>query len=236
MVASTRGTRAGRGWSYPENTLIGSLRENTARLHREAERSGIIARLLNGTATVRQYALLLRNLLPVYEAMESQLQRLPGRYPYTLVGDPRLFRCSALIDDLECFWGPTWPLLPEGLTSREYAKRLVDPDILDGCRIAGHAYTRYLGDLSGGQILQRVLHRQLGLEARQTRFYEFDLPGGTGSFKSKFIDALNEIPGIWQRAIVGEAIAAFKLNIRLSDEILLLDQSDVPDPSLLPAS
>jgi heme oxygenase len=31
----------------------------------------------------------------------------------------------------------------------------------DGTRLIAHAYTRYLGDLSGGQILQRLLARSL---------------------------------------------------------------------------
>ena len=221
MVASTGDTRA-RRQCHPDHELIEALREHTGGLHRQAERSGLIARLLAGSASIREYTLLLRNLLPVYQAMESQLEYLPARYPYTIIGEPKLFRSSSLIDDLESLCGPNWPVLPVTPAAREYAKRLEDPGMLNECRILGHAYTRYLGDLSGGRILQRVLHRRLGLGPDQTHFYEFKLPGGSGAFKGNFIDALNAIPGSRRHAIVDEAVTAFELNIRLSEELLSL--------------
>ena len=47
----------------------------TKALHVEAERSGIIRELLRGSATRDGYILLLRNLLPAYQAMEKGLAR-----------------------------------------------------------------------------------------------------------------------------------------------------------------
>jgi hypothetical protein len=66
----------------------------------------------------------------------------------------------------------------------------VTNDILLGCPLpltfttinsvqtlkVAHAYTRYLGDLSGGQVLARVARKTYGLEkgGAGTQFYEFD--------------------------------------------------------------
>ena len=41
--------------------------------------------------------------------------------------------------------------------------------------LVAHAYTRYLGDLSGGQILKKIAQRGMGLQGSEgLAFYEFD--------------------------------------------------------------
>lgn len=202
-------------------SLIDELRSATRRLHEQAERSGLVGNLLSGNASKFEYALLLRNLLPAYEAMERQLAALPDGHPVATIRDPRLYRARAIRADLAAISGDEWADLPLTDAGRKYEHRLRSLERAGGCRIAGHCYTRYLGDLSGGQILRRLLSKKPGLPAAAMRFYEFDLPGDRGVYKAGYIEALNAITDDRHEidAIVEEAVAAFRLNIAVSEEL-----------------
>ena len=52
-------------------TLSAQLWQRSKALHVQAERSGIIARILRGTASKAGYTLLMHNLLPAYRALEA---------------------------------------------------------------------------------------------------------------------------------------------------------------------
>merc|ERR1712136_376582 len=74
-----------------------------------------------------------------------------------------------------------------------YVDRLISIAKQDPVLLLAHAYTRYLGDLSGGQILARAAAKA------------FDLPSGRGS-------------AFYHFALVAEAQTAFLLNMLLFEE------------------
>jgi heme oxygenase len=201
--------------------LVRALRERTRVLHRQAERSGMIAKILSGHASAREYMHLLRNLLPAYAAMERQLKDLPAGFPFAVIADRQLFRAQALRKDLLALAGPGWPAIALTPAARAYADLKDALGSQRGWPIIAHAYTRYLGDLSGGQILQRILVQKLRLAHDQTNFYRFELPCEPGGFRTRYIDALNGVlcVGGDMDSIVEEAAIAFQMNIRLSDEL-----------------
>src|SRR5215467_12155675 len=84
-------------------SLLEALRERTRDLHTRAERSGIIADILQARATREGYALLLRNLLPVYQSLEQQLARHAGSPQVGPVVRPELERSAAIAADLHDF-------------------------------------------------------------------------------------------------------------------------------------
>ncbi len=90
-------------------SLSGALRERTAELHTQAERAGIVNDILRGTATRHGYALLLRNLLPAYEAMESGLDRHRDTRGTALFARREVYRADALRADLAAIAGADWP-------------------------------------------------------------------------------------------------------------------------------
>ncbi len=198
------------------------LRQRTQSLHRAAERSGVIAALLRGTATRDQYALLLRNLLPAYRALEAGLlrhQKTPG---VGLIVEPFIFRSAALEADLTALVGSDWsdnlPLLPAGLN---YESAVITAAEGTGALLIAHAYVRYLGDLNGGQILHRLLSRQLDLGAASLNFYEFpavpDLEAFRGHYAAAIDRAVLETCEI--ERVLTEAETAFRLNIALSNAV-----------------
>jgi heme oxygenase len=199
--------------------VVTSLYLRTKTLHVEAERSGIIRDLLRGQASREGYALLLRNLLPAYQAMEQGLERHLRSPGVGVLAQYRLDRAPAIESDLRALCGAGWsndlPLLAAGDV---YAQRVAKAAQDDGSRLIAHAYTRYLGDLSGGQILQRLLARSPGLQAAELTFYDFPRFPDLDALKADYRKALDHagVVAADRHAVVEEAAIAFSLNIDLS--------------------
>jgi heme oxygenase len=198
------------------------LREATQALHVEAERSGVIGQLLRGGATRQAYALLLRNLWPAYRAMEDGLVRHESSPALRAMVRRELFRVEALESDLDQLAGAGWrdslSLLPAGA---RYAERVAAAAENGAGRLVAHAYLRYLGDLSGGQIMKRLLAKSLGLGADALAFYDFPAIADLSVFKSEYRKAIDGSvgEGLNPVDVVDEAIAGFRLTIALSEAV-----------------
>ncbi len=203
----------------PEAGLADRLREASRELHVRAERSGIVADLLNGRASHEGYVAFLRGLLPVYEALEAALERHRDTAGLAPLARPEVYRSAAIADDLEALVGPEWraesdPLEP----AARYARRLSDLADGPGDRLLAHAYVRYLGDLNGGQVVRRLLESRLGLPVSQLGFYEFPAISDPAAFRASYRRAVDEAaPHVDVEAVVDETRLGFRLNIELSE-------------------
>ncbi len=149
--------------------LVSALYVRTKALHAEAERSGIVVDILKGEASREDYVLFLRNLLPAYRALEEGLARHAGSPILGELANYRLDRAPAIAADLDALSGPGWESrVPVLRSAQTYAAKINDATNGDGSRLIAHAYTRYLGDLNGGQILQRLLTKALDLKPGET--------------------------------------------------------------------
>ncbi|MGJ5141680.1 heme oxygenase (biliverdin-producing) [Bradyrhizobium oligotrophicum] len=206
------------GRSTRPASLLQAMRERTKTLHVTAERTGIVAELLRGRGTVHAYALLLRNLLPVYETLEAQLLRHQGTPVTGRIVRLELHRSAAIKADLAELEACNLPLLPEAIA---YVRAIHEAGSGSGHPLLAHAYTRYLGDLSGGQIIKKILARSLELEPAALSFYEFTEIADIPRFKDHYRDALEQAGAAMAEhdAVVEEAATAFQLNIALSQAL-----------------
>jgi heme oxygenase len=200
-------------------SIVAALYSRTKALHVEAERTGIIRDLLRGNASRDGYALLMRNLLPAYRALEHGLERHRSSSGLGHLAKFRFDRASTIESDLMALRGEHWsreiPVLPAaGL----YANRISEAAEGDGLRLVAHAYTRYLGDLSGGQVLQRLLARSLQLQPNELSFYDFPRFSDLNALKTDYREALKRAGKIAldPDAIIEEGALAFSHNIALS--------------------
>lgn len=200
-------------------SVVTALYLRTKALHLEAERTGFIADMLRGAASRRGYALLLRNLQPAYRELEEGLERHRDNPILAPLARYRLSRTAAITTDLaallESKGDSEPPLLPEG---EAYARAVARAAEGDGSRLIAHAYTRYLGDLNGGQIVKRLLEKSLGLTAEQLTHYDFSAIAEPATLKSGYRQAL-EVAGSAAPdpdAIIEEGAHAFECNITLS--------------------
>ena len=190
------------------------LRERTATVHAEAESAPFLLALANGRVTRHGVTGLLQRLLPVYDALES----LAGRWRDDPFVAPLLVRglerADAIRRDLAAL-GAASPVASEA--ARDYAARIVLAGSGSPQAYVAHHYTRYLGDLSGGQIISAALRRELSLDLD---FFSFpDLRGPT--VKRAYREHLDALPwsGAQQDAAIAEAGVAFACNQALAAEL-----------------
>jgi len=197
------------------------LKSATRELHRDAEKAGGMSALLRGRVDRAQYCVLLRNLHALYAALEAALDRRAAMPLVAPVRMPLLYRKAALAADLRVLHGAGWSELPVAAAMRSYVARLEEIARTQPPLLAAHAYVRYMGDLSGGQILRDVVRRALDLQdGAGLAFYTF--AGGDGrEIKEGFRAALDALPLDHALAleIVAEARDAFARHVVLFEEL-----------------
>jgi heme oxygenase len=204
-----------------EPSLSEMLRERTRRLHGIAERSGVVADILQRQCDRGGYALLLRNLLPAYERLEEELSDRMSHPILGVFAHRSLRRSDRLRTDLRNIEGADWerslPLLESGVA---YAASIAQAAAGDGLRLVSHAYVRYFGDLSGGQVLKKLLGKSLSLPAAALTVYDFP-DGHTQTAKARLRDALDRTGRVTDdpHTLVIEAMTAFAHNIAVSREV-----------------
>lgn len=205
----------------PLQSLARALREGTAGLHREAERAGFMGELLRGRVTRGGYSALLRNLHALYRKLEAHLARHATDPAIARVWLPELAREAALASDLEALHGAHWEReIPLQRAMVRYLERLDELAQAAPRDLLAHVYVRYLGDLSGGQIVRRVIASALALgEDSGQAFYRFSgTPGLLAAQLRSALDAITLEPEERAR-LLGEARLAFRFHVALFDEL-----------------
>ncbi|MEQ8144164.1 biliverdin-producing heme oxygenase [Streptomyces sp. OP7] len=185
--------------------------------HVEAETSTFMTDLLGGRLGVDAYARYTEQLWFVYEALESGARDLapdPVAGPFVR---PELFRLSALERDLGHLRGPGWRTTLTALpATREYADRVAEVAREWPAGYIAHHYTRYLGDLSGGQIIRDKAEKTWGFDKKGdgVRFYVFEGVSNPAAFKREYRELLDGVPvdDLEKQRIVAECKRAFGLN------------------------
>lgn len=84
--------------------------------------------------------------------------------------------------------------------------------------LVAHAYTRYLGDLSGGQILGRIAQKSMGLKSNDgLSFFAFPGVSSPNLFKQLYRSRMNsvELTEEQRNGVLEEAVRAFEFNIQV---------------------
>jgi heme oxygenase len=207
-------------------SLSSRLREGTRAMHVRAERASFIQALFGGRLDSAGYALMLRNLHPIYCALETGLRTHAQHAAIQPILEPALFRCDALGDDLQALHGPGWAhALAWTPAAQAYAQRLDTLTSAEPALLVAHAYVRYLGDLNGGQMFARLVARLPGSAERPAagalRFHDFGAPAEVARLAGALrrgLDALDADEGLAQRIVV-EATHAFERHVVLFDEL-----------------
>ena len=124
--------------------------------------------------------------------------------------------------DLSYYYGANWreqiKLSPAG---EAYVQRIRELSEQEPELLVAHSYTRYLGDLSGGQILKGIAQTAMNLEDGGTAFYEFADISDEKAFKNKYRQTLDELPldDSTGDRIVDEANDAFGMNMKMFQEL-----------------
>jgi heme oxygenase len=203
--------------------LASQLREGTKKAHTMAENTGFVSCFLKGVVDKASYRTLVADLYFVYSAMEEEFAKLRSHPVVGPVAFPELNRRDTLEQDLAFYFGSDWRTAVKATpAAQEYVARLhqvaqESPELL-----VGHHYTRYIGDLSGGQILKNIAQKAMNLGDHDgLRFYEFDAIPDEKAFKVNYRATLDQLPIDQATAdrIVAEANHAFHLNMKMFQEL-----------------
>ncbi|KAI8076523.1 heme oxygenase-domain-containing protein [Gilbertella persicaria] len=229
--------------------LASAMKEGTKIVHSAAENSAFTKRFLSGNINKDEYGRYINSLYFVYKTMEELLAQHKDNPSIKMVYFPcELNREQALIKDLEYYYGKervadlidfkhTTPAVKNYIASLKHAAER-DPALL-----IAHSYSRYLGDLSGGQILAKRLKKYvLKIDVTDAawdsyeglKFYNFDHIGSQLEFKNLYRQRLDcaHVTQYLKDLIVTEAIRSFELNISLFNEIQELSEAHQLNPTL----
>lgn len=84
--------------------------------------------------------------------------------------------------------------------------------------LVAHAYTRYLGDLSGGQVLGRIAQKSIGLKSSEgLSFFAFPGVSSPNLFKQLYRSRMNsvELTEEERNGVLEEAVRSFEFNIQV---------------------
>ncbi|MEU5401731.1 biliverdin-producing heme oxygenase [Streptomyces sp. NPDC005963] len=198
----------------PFSTLI---RVASHEQHTEAETSSFMSDLMGGQLGVDAYARYTEQLWFVYRALEEAAETLkddPVAGPFI---QPELFRTAELERDLEHMRGADWRETASPLpATAAYAARVAECARTWPAGYVAHHYTRYLGDLSGGQIIRDRAEKTWGFARKGdgVRFYVFEGISNPAAFKRGYREMLDAVNAddLEKQRIIDECKRAFDFN------------------------
>ncbi|XP_007544198.1 heme oxygenase 2-like [Poecilia formosa] len=201
------------------------LAEGTKESHDRAENCQFVKDFLRGHIIKDVFKRATVALYFVYSAMEEEIEKNKDHPHIAPIYFPaELHRREALARDLEYFYGADWESqISLSAGTKPYVDRIHEVGEADPVLLVAHSYTRYMGDLSGGQILKKVAQRALKLPAsgEGLNFYQFEGITSHRGFKQLYRSRMNELeldPEAKQR-IVDESNRAFGFNMMVFSEL-----------------
>lgn len=205
------------------SNLATQLREGTSKSHSMAENVSFVKSFLGGVIDKNSYRKLVSNLYFVYSAMEEAMEKNKEHPLIKPIYFPQLNRRESLEKDLEYYYGSNWKSC---ISISDATKIYVDRIQLIGVErpelLVAHAYTRYLGDLSGGQILRKIAQRAMNLPGDAgLAFYDFTHISDEQEFKQEYKRVLDSLPleSNMIDQVVAEANLSFNMNMRMFQEL-----------------
>lgn len=201
--------------------LSARLRRDTRASHDAAQNSRFLDALVAGRLSWVAYADLAAQHWFLYESLELATRTMSDDPIARAFVFPELFRLPSIEADLRFLHGPRWQQRIAALpATTTYCARLRYAANSHPVGFIAHHYTRYLGDLSGGQYLGDAVARVYGLDGDGNRFFTFD-GVDPEAFKIYYRRLLDALP--WsheeQDEFVAEVVEAYRLNIAVLDEL-----------------
>jgi heme oxygenase len=205
------------------SNLATQLREGTSKSHSMAENVSFVKSFLGGVIDKESYKKLVSNLYFVYVAIEDAMEKNQNHECIKPIFYKELNRRESLEQDLQFYYGEDWKdKISLSPATQVYVERINTISENKPELLVAHAYTRYLGDLSGGQILKKIAQRAMNLKDNKgLAFYDFDQIEDEQNFKQNYKKVLDNLPlSVSDTSkIIAEANVSFNLNMKMFQEL-----------------
>mmetsp|Transcript_66841 Transcript_66841/g.150992 ORF Transcript_66841/g.150992 Transcript_66841/m.150992 type:complete len:283 (-) Transcript_66841:182-1030(-) len=201
------------------------LDDGTRKSHSVAENTAFVTGFFRGIEKRENFANLVASLHFIYSSMEKAFEEVED-VGVRAMDYPELRRQRSLEADMDYYFGAAWKsgkVRPSRAT-KAYVARIqeVAADPEKQYLLIAHQYTRYLGDLFGGQMMGGMATRSLGLDpGKGIAFYDFPDIKDNKVFIEDWYAKLNALPlsEAKKAALVEEANRVFALNIGVFEEL-----------------
>ncbi len=198
------------------------LKGSTATIHDEVEHTDFMVELMEGRLDAVAYATLLTQYEVIYAALEARARDFAADPVFAPFHDPRLERSARISADLAALDrvdGIDVSGIAVTTSAQAYADHLAALGAPE--QMIAHHYTRYLGDLSGGQAIGTLMGRHYGLPEEALTMWDFTALGKGKPYKDAYRGRLDEVAatGGDEEAVIAETLRAFDLNGALLSEL-----------------
>ncbi|MBK0421793.1 biliverdin-producing heme oxygenase [Leucobacter sp. CSA2] len=171
------------------------IRESSWSDHSDSEGATFMEDIMRGHGTREDYIDLVAQHYFMYVALEAAAARVLADPAYAAFHPAALVRLPALEEDLEHLIGADWRDRISPVPATEAYVARIDEVAAEGwaAGVIAHHYTRYLGDLSGGQMIAKRVAKQHELDRAGIAFYDFTELGSIPEFKAAYREALDAL-------------------------------------------
>lgn len=190
--------------------------------HQSAENSTFIMQLMRGQLDLEAYSKYLTNLAWLYQALETKVIEGQAFASSEPLWDARLNRLESITQDLAALGVSDWQSTTRPSSAMaSYIEHINSLEGKSDFRLVAHHYTRYLGDLSGGQAIAALVARHYGATDEQLSFYRFSDIDDLVRYKEGYRENLDnlEISPEEIEILVTEVQLAFEFNQKVFEDL-----------------
>jgi len=186
----------------------------------------VFENLIKMKMDVETYKQYIYSLYHLYKTLEEEMAKHSNHEVIGPIYFPQeVNRAETLERDLDHYCGESWREEMRCMPTMEpYLQHIRDISNTNPEALVAHAYVRYLGDLSGGQFIKRIIRRFYNIPHESdsgVAFYDFSNISDVSNFKNFYRARLNTLDLTYEQklGLVEETRVAFDLNINFLNEI-----------------
>lgn len=210
------------------------LRNVTQEDHHAAESSDFITTLMGGERSARDYMLLISQYHYIYEALEEEVRALAADPELAAIFDPHLERGAQIAKDLQVLL-PMHGLkeIPAALPATEDYVAALRASAAEPARLVAHHYLRYLGDLSGGLAIGKLVSRHYAIPDEALNMWKFEAIEKPKRYKDAYREKLDAFGADTSQAeaVLDEAKRGFQWNKAIFEDLLHATSGKLPAAS-----
>lgn len=192
------------------------------KIHRAAERRPFMVVFFKGELPRETYIEYLGRLSYVYEAIEDADEALRDDPVVGGMYSPELHRRAAIDQDMAFFAGAGWrDRIGPSPATKAYVDAIKRATAEFPPAFVAHQWLRYLGNVLGQPVLQRIMRKAYGVEDEGMAFYRYDKVADPRAYLGEYHARMNAMPlnAAGKQRVVDEANAAWQLQIDFTDEL-----------------